>query len=204
MNLLLAELPRPHRDPGHVSTVVDRIVSHRPYARPGPSLLERVRDFMLDHVARLLAAVVGAGIGAWIVVAVVTTAVCVLAWRFARGTSPDRGRASSSTEDRSRPAADWRAEAEAHERAGEWRQALRCRYRALVADLARRGVLEEIPGRTAGEYRAKLNGAAPAAGPSFAGATELFERAWYGRRPTGADDDARFRDLAARVLEAAP
>ena len=73
-----------------------------------------------------------------------------------------------------------------------------------MADLARRGVLEEIPGRTAGEYRVELGGAVPAAGPSFAGATELFERAWYGGRPTTAEDAHRFRDLEARVLEAAP
>ena len=104
---------------------------------------------------------------------------------------------------RSRPAAAWRAEAEDHERAGEWRHALRCRYRALVADLAGRGVLDEIPGRTAGEYRSELAVAVPAAGPPFAGATELFERAWYGGRPTGAGDADRFRHLEAEVLEAA-
>ncbi|MBV9410730.1 MAG: DUF4129 domain-containing protein, partial [Acidimicrobiia bacterium] len=97
---------------------------------------------------------------------------------------------------------DWRAEAEAHERAGEWRQAVRCRYRALVADLAGRGILNEVPGRTAGEYRRELGDALPAASPQFAGATELFEGAWYGHRPTGEADAAHFRDLADRVLEA--
>jgi hypothetical protein len=81
---------------------------------------------------------------------------------------------------------------------------LRCRYRALVADLATRGVLEEKPGRTAGEYRAELRGTVPAASQSFAGATALFERAWYGGRPAGADDAERFRELEASVLDAAP
>jgi hypothetical protein len=200
---LLADLPRPHRDPGHVKDVVHRIVTDRPYTRAGPSTVERVRHDVVDYLARLLAAVAGSGVGAWIILAVVAAVVGLLAWRFARGTSADRGLATVSPGDRVRPAADWRAEAEAHERAGEWREALRCRYRALVADLAGRGLVEEIPGRTAGEYRVEVAGAVPAAGPPFAGATELFERAWYGRRPTDAGDAGRFRDLEARVLEAA-
>lgn len=201
---LFAELPRPHRDPRDVSDAVHRILSHPPYVRPGPSIAERIRQFVVDHLARFLQSVAGTGLGAWIVVALVLALVSVLAWRFARGTTRDRAQTAPSAEGRPRPVADWRAEAEAHERAGEWREALRCRYRALVADLAGRGVLEEIPGRTAGEYRAQLSGAVPAAAPSFAGATELFERAWYGRRPTGASDASQFRDLATRVLEAAP
>ena len=71
MNLLLAELPPPRTDPGHVSAVVHRIVSHPPYVRPGPSSFERARDYLLDHLVRLLSVVGGSGIGAWIVVAVV-------------------------------------------------------------------------------------------------------------------------------------
>ena len=91
-------------------------------------------------------------------------------------------------------------EAEAHERAGEWKLALRARYRSLVADLASRGLVDEIPGRTAGEYRAEVAETVPGVASEFAGATELFERAWYGNRPTGADDAAHFRDLEQRVL----
>jgi hypothetical protein len=96
--------------------------------------------------------------------------------------------------------AEWRADAEAAERAGQWRQALRCRYRALVAELADRGLVEEVAGRTAGEYRAEVAGAAPAVAAPFAGATELFERAWYGEAPTGQDEAARFRGLSDEVL----
>jgi hypothetical protein len=65
-------------------------------------------------------------------------------------------------------------------------------------------VVEEVPGRTSGEYRGEVGRNLPTSADAFAGATELFERAWYGRRPTGADDAARFRDLARRVLEGAP
>jgi hypothetical protein len=52
--------------------------------------------------------------------------------------------------------------------------------------LAARGLVEEVPGRTAGEYRREVGRAVPAAAADFAGATELFEVAWYGRSDTGA------------------
>ena len=54
--------------------------------------------------------------------------------------------------------------------------------------------------RTAGEYRAEVAETVPGVASEFAGATELFERAWYGNRPTGADEAAHFRDLETRVL----
>jgi hypothetical protein len=41
--------------------------------------------------------------------------------------------------------------------------------------------------------------ASPAASPSFDEAAELFELAWYGDRPTGADENARFRSMADAV-----
>jgi len=99
-----------------------------------------------------------------------------------------------------RSAAEWRAEAAAHEAAGRWRDALRCRYRALVAELAGRGLVEEIPGHTSGEYRQDVKVVFPAASVAFDGATDLFEQAWYGDRPTGRDEQAAFDDLARRVL----
>src|SRR5207244_8332949 len=99
-----------------------------------------------------------------------------------------------------RPPGDWEAGAAGHEAAGRWRDAVRCRYRALVADLARRGVVDEVPGRTSGEYRAEVTASLPAAAADFTGATDLFERAWYGAADAGPDDDERFKRLAERVL----
>jgi hypothetical protein len=200
---VLADLPKPTRPPGQVTRAVHDVLARPEYQHPGPSLLERIQQDVLDWLARVLSGVVGAGIGAWIVLVVIVGLVVLVVWRLARDVSRDPGQRLAVSTGRLRPSADWRAEAEAHERAGEWRQAVRCRYRALVADLAGRGVLNEIPGRTAGEYRTELGDALPAASPQFAGATELFEGAWYGHRPTGEADAAHFRDLADRVLEAA-
>jgi hypothetical protein len=72
-----------------------------------------------------------------------------------------------------------------------------------VADLAGRGLLEEVPGRTTGEYRAELHASLPTASSSFRGATALFEGAWYGHQPTGAADTERFRELADSVMASA-
>ena len=74
---------------------------------------------------------------------------------------------------------EWRAEADEHRRAGRYRDALRCRYRALVGDLARAGVIDEIPGRTTGEERAQMGATVAAAAP-FRRAADLFDDAWFG------------------------
>ena len=74
---------------------------------------------------------------------------------------------------------EWRADADEHRRAGRYRDALRCRYRALVGDLARAGVIDEIPGRTTGEERAQMGATVAAAAP-FRRAADLFDDAWFG------------------------
>ncbi|MBI4883254.1 MAG: DUF4129 domain-containing protein [Actinobacteria bacterium] len=102
--------------------------------------------------------------------------------------------------DRTREPTNWRAEAEEHRRAGRFRDAVRCRYRALVGDLARRGLIDEIPGRTTGEERTQLHSVRPAAGVPFHIAADLFDGAWYGDVAVVADDDERFLALEREVL----
>jgi hypothetical protein len=104
--------------------------------------------------------------------------------------------------DHSREPFDWREEADSHRRAGRHRDAVRCRYRALVGDLARLGLIDEIPGRTTGEERRQLHEVAPAAASPFAAAADLFDGAWYGRAVVEAADDERFQALEASVLTA--
>jgi hypothetical protein len=196
----------PDRDPEQVRQVVREILS-RPEFRPPPrSLTERLLDWVLEAIGRLLAALGGTGAGGiagLVLLALVLGGVGVLAARFSRGLTPSPEVAAAVPAGRRRSAAEWRAEAEAQERAGAWREAVRSRYRALVADLASRGLVEEVPGRTAGEYRREIGRALPEAATDFAGATELFEVAWYGRSGTGAGEAAHLRDLADRVLRRA-
>jgi Domain of unknown function (DUF4129) len=203
----LLDLPAPARDPREVHRAVQEVLSRpefRPAARP---LLDRIWTWLVTRLGELLASLTattaGSIIGLVLFVAILAL-LALLAMRFARTMSGSPEVAAAVVVAPRRSAAEWRAEAEAHEAAGEWRQAVRCRYRALVADLASRGVVEEAPGRTSGEYRGEVGRNLPDASEAFAGATEVFDRAWYGRRPTAEGEAVRFRDLAGRVLERAP
>ena len=186
-----------------------REAAHRILARPEfdeerRSLLERARDAVMRWLEGLfddLAGGSGGQLVGWAVVILLTAAAVLFAVRLTRGVRRDPRIVTGRPAPPRRTGAAWRSEAEEHEAAGRWRSALRCRYRALVADLAARGLVEEVPGRTAGEYRRQVDRAVPEVAPAFAGATTLFEGAWYGGRPTDADDAARFRALEARVLE---
>lgn len=99
-----------------------------------------------------------------------------------------------------RPADEWRTAAAHAEAAGDWRAGIRLRYRALLAELLAAGVIDDLPGRTAGEYRRAVAAAVPTVGAATASATDLFERPWYGLRPTGAAERDRFVDLEAEIL----
>lgn len=103
--------------------------------------------------------------------------------------------------DHRRQPAQWRAEADEHRRAGRFRDALRCRYRALVGDLARRGLIDEIPGRTTGEERAQMGEVAPRAEEPFSEAADLFDKAWYGHLTVDERDDDRLAALDRDVLQ---
>jgi uncharacterized protein DUF4129 len=199
-------LRAPVRDPQQVREVTREVLSRPEFRAPERSLMERVIDWVLEMIGRLLAALGGSGAGGivgLVLLGLILLGVGVLAARFSRGLTPSPEVAAAVAGGRLRSAVEWRAEAEAHERAGAWREAVRSRYRALVADLALRGVVEEVPGRTAGEYRREVDQALPDAAGDFAGATELFEVAWYGRADTGAQQAAHLRDLSDRVLQRA-
>jgi Domain of unknown function (DUF4129) len=199
-------LRAPVRDPQQVREVTREVLSRPEFRAPERSLMERVIDWVLEMIGRLLAALGGSGAGGivgLVLLGLILLGVGVLAARFSRGLTPSPEVAAAVPGGRLRSAVEWRAEAEAHERAGAWREAVRSRYRALVADLALRGVVEEVPGRTAGEYRREVDQALPDAAGDFAGATELFEVAWYGRADTGAQQAAYLRDLSDRVLQRA-
>jgi hypothetical protein len=200
---LIADLRPPQRPPGELRDAVAEVLAREEFQRPAPGLVQRLRNAVFDLLERALGALLDGGratVIAWAIFAVAMLAIGFVVIRFSRGVTRDPGRGVPSVSAVRRDAADWRAEAEAAEKAGQWRLALRCRYRALVADLADRGLVEEVAGRTAGEYRADVAEAAPGVAAPFAGATELFERAWYGDRPTGSDEAARFRGLADEVL----
>jgi uncharacterized membrane protein len=95
-----------------------------------------------------------------------------------------------------RDATDWRRDAERFEAEGQWREAMRARYRELVRLLIDDGVLAGLPGRTTGEFRGEFMQARAADADSFIELTDLFEAVWYGGVETDAADNQRFRQLA--------
>jgi hypothetical protein len=84
---------------------------------------------------------------------------------------------------------------------GRYREALRCRYRALVAELAYRGVVDEVPGRTSGDYERLVGAIVPEVATEFSTITRLFERCWYGHEPSDARAQSTFDEMAAAILD---
>jgi hypothetical protein len=185
-----------------VRQLADEILSRPEFAQPEPSLLERVRDWFEDLIGRILEAAFSGGAGSLVGWAVLLVAVAAIAWfatRLGRTVQVDRRVGVRVEQVHRRTPAAWRAEADELEAAGSWKLALRCRYRALIGDLIAAGLLEDVPGRTTGEYRRDLAVRAPDRSPAFDEATELFELAWYADRATGPDESRRFQDLAIGV-----
>lgn len=200
------ELPPPTASPQEIRDAADEIVS-RPEFLPEPQTLwERAVGWLSDRLEDVLNALFSggrSGVVAWLALAVVLAVIGFLVFKIVSSmrTNPTAVPAAAIAIERRRPAVDWEREAQEHAAAGRWRDAVRCRYRALVARLAATGAVDEVPGRTAGEYRLDVRRSRPDAAPSFTAATELFERAWYGRAEVDTADDERLRELAADVVE---
>jgi hypothetical protein len=101
-----------------------------------------------------------------------------------------------------RAASQWASDAARYEADGEWKLAIRARFRELVRTLVDRAQVADLPGRTSGELLADLARTTPAAGDDFQTAALLFELPWYADVPTGEDENTRFRAAATKVLAA--
>jgi hypothetical protein len=199
------ELPPSVHDPQAVRDLADRILADPRYQRPPKSIPDRILEWFSEQLGKVLGSLVGSGAGtlvAWVLVLGAVALVGYLIVRFGRvGRIPrPLDRPSKVMVELTRTPSEWRSEAEALEAKGRWKEGLRCRHRALIAELVRRGAIPEQAGRTAGEYVRDVAVSLPDASPALAAATELFEAAWYGDVPTGPNEAARFRHLDAQVL----
>jgi len=208
----VAELPPPDHDPARARDAADDILARSEYRWDGgDNALDRVGEWVGDQLDRLVSPL-GLSFGGlpawagWVVIGLLAALVAVLVyrsragWRRDRGVGGDGGWVVVTGDD---DAVDWQAEVAACEAAGRWREALRARYRVLVGELARRGVIGDLVGRTAGELAAEVRAGAPAVAPAFTEATRLFEAAWYGDAPVGPGERDRFARLAGEALSAA-
>jgi hypothetical protein len=205
-------LPTPQFGAGEIRDRADEILAGRAYQEPEPSIVTRALNWVVEQLRRLqpdlpngsLPQGDGSDVVGWIAMLALLALVVFLISRWRRLGRRRRGEdplVLTEAEARRLPD-EWVAEAERHEAAGRWRDALRCRFRALVGELIERGVARDLPGRTTGELRRDVRRRAPDATVAFEEAAALFDDAWYGDRATGPEENARFRALAAVVLAA--
>ncbi|MBA2730200.1 MAG: DUF4129 domain-containing protein [Euzebyaceae bacterium] len=185
--------------------VTAEVLARAEFVEARPSLWQRALNAVGDFVGRILELLGSGGRGSVIgtlILLGLCAVVAVLLWRFSRRVQRNPASSVAATDPIGRSSRQWREEAGDHEAAGRWRAALRCHYRALIADLAAAGLLEEVPGRTSGEYLRVVTDDLPLAADAFAEATGAFESAWYGHAEVAADDVQRVRAASSNVLAA--
>lgn len=164
-------------------------------------MVNRVTEWLGELVENAIRATPG-GLPSLILLVLVIVAIVVLL-RLGLGPTglrdalTDRRRGA-----RARSAAEYRAEAETLSERGEWKEAVRARFRAVIRELEERGVLDPRPGRTAGEIVREGGAAVPGITDDLRAAAGTFDEAWYGFREAGPDDYARVRDADDRIRSA--
>lgn len=203
----------PETDPDEVRRGAEEILDQPEYQapeQPGETVFDRIRRAIADRLPKINGPGRGTqNFGSLVVVGIVLlTVLAGVAWLVA---SSRRSRAAPDADadidvdiTPLRSPTEWTREAERCQRDGDHRGAVRARFRALVASLAARDLVADTPGRTAGELRDDLSDRAPALSAVFAPMADLFERAWFGSDSAGPAESAAARDLAERVLDAAP
>ena len=180
------------------------ILARPEYQPPEKSWLQQALDWVNDAARSFLNSLLAGGAASvisWVVLAGLVAVVLVIVARVTRTMQRVPVHTVESVVAQRRSSVEWERDALQFEVAGEWKDGLRCRYRALVATLIDRDMLRDVPGRTAGEFRVELAEHAPeSAVVAFSAASELFERAWYGDVPTGPAESELFRARADEVL----
>jgi hypothetical protein len=203
------DLPPPDHTSEQAREAADRILARPQYRwEDRENLFERILEWIVDRFSDLLGPL-GFGAGGlpvwfgWLVLLGLAGLVGYLVYRarggWSRGGAPGVARGARIVLSEGEASVDWAAEVERAEREGRWRDALRARYRVLVADLASRGLIGDLVGRTTGELLADVRRSAPPAVPAFTVVTEMFEETWYGGVPAGPAERDRFVGLAAEV-----
>lgn len=200
--------PPPGISADQVHRAANEILSRAEFQAPSKTLLQRAEDKVFGYIGKVFDWIGGVGGPPWVqwvFLAGVVALVGFVAWRIVLRLQRDPSRSldGMAVDGPRRAAVDWRLEAMACEERGDWRGALRAHWRATVADLAERRLVEEVPGRTTGEYRRHVADSLPGSAEDFSAATRMFEDAWYAGVDVGQDDCTRVKDLLSRVLRQA-
>jgi hypothetical protein len=161
--------------------------------------------WVFEHISRFFDKVVRVAPGGLPSLLVVVVLVVALVVAIRLGVGPVRLRDALTDRRRgaaARTAAQYRDEADAFAARGEFKEAVRARFRAVIRELEERGVLDPRPGRTAGEIAREGGAAVPAIAADLRAAEVTFDEAWYGTRAATAADYARLRDADERIRAA--
>jgi hypothetical protein len=186
-----------------------RILSERQF-HPQPGPLKRFFDWLWRHLHLPnlhLSGLSGAGWQTYLALALLAGAAAGVVVLAARGGFFQRLRSAGSSPavvvaegDETLTPANWHREAGRLAAEGRYREALRCRYRALVGELAQRGLVDEVPGRTSGDYERLVSSLLPGIAARFSVLTRQFERCWYGRERAGSSAQAAFGETARAIV----
>lgn len=170
---------------------IDRETAHEAAQRelanpiyPRASLSDRIAEWFNDLLYRLMHT--GTALpGGWftmVVLGLLILAALIVAVRIARRTM---GRRGDDPLHRSLmlSAADHRERAEHAAAQQDWATAIRQRLRAVSRQLEEDGVLNPVPGRTAGELAQDAGGMMPTYADDLVAAAAAFDDVTYGRRP---------------------
>ena len=164
-----------------------------------PQIILRAIAEVIESVIQRIGQVVGDAGGLLATIILIGIAILALAFLFRARLVPDRVSESARGARGGMRSVDWSARADEALRAGDLHEAVRALYMALLAALAGRGVLADVPALTAGETRFAVRRARPAIFPAVASATDSYERVVYGGATPDERDVALLREAAAQA-----
>jgi hypothetical protein len=185
----------------------ERELADPAYSADDPGLVARGVRWLFDQFGHLVdraAEVTPAGY-AGLAVLFVLLVLVVIAIRLRLGRI---GRVAPGADDplfdtRPRSADEHRRAADGHAARGEWAEAVRERFRAVVRGLEERTLLDPRPGRTADEAAAEAGRALPIHAAGLRAAARVFDDVWYGGRAATSAMDAQLRAVDEAVRAAA-
>ena len=169
-----------------------------------PSWLQEAVGWLVDRIDELLSRTTGA-LGGLVGIAIMAALLVLVAAAVIYRMGPMARRARSRApvfDGAPRTSAEYRADADAAASRGDWSTAVVERYRAIVAGLEERGVLDPRPGRTADEAAAEGGSALPGVAHDLGVGAVLFDAVRYGGRSATSADDGTLRRLDDAVRAA--
>lgn len=209
MGLLAGDLDGPPPvDPDDARRTAEDILDAPEYAEPTQSVVERALEWLAERLEGFIGTPGGGGPGsviAWFFIVVLLALAAWLVYRAAKVRGIRKRRPEPALRygtESHRDVTAWLAEAERLAGEGDHSGALRCRHQALVARLVTDGVVDDVAGRTAGEYRDLAADRLPGEADRLALLTAIFDDVWYGGAAIDAGGYGAFVRDCERVEQA--